>query len=438
MIELKHQLMTSLENKKAPPILIVDDNLSNLKILSQILKHSGWKVAIAKDGYTALKQVKHILPSVILLDVMMPGIDGFETCKRFKAIPAVKDIPIIFMTALNETEYKLMGFSLGAVDYITKPFESEEVLARVESHYKLHALTLKLEELVASRTNKLQASLQELKKAQLQLIQQEKMATLGNSIAGVAHEINNPLNFVSGNLSAVEDYLKDLLEVLSIYREKVDSPELEKKIEEYDLDFLVEDFPKAIESMRVGIKRIQDIDTSLRVFSRTDTFAKVPFDLHEGLDGTLLILKYRLKANEDRPEIQVIKNYGNIPNVSCFAGQLNQVFMNLLANSIDALDEACQGLSYQEIEANPKQIEIKTEQQAEQVVVTISDNGLGMDSHTLDKMFDQGFTTKAVNKGSGLGMTISRQIVVENHGGELAVESEVDRGSKFSIHLPIS
>ncbi|MDJ1182965.1 trifunctional serine/threonine-protein kinase/ATP-binding protein/sensor histidine kinase [Roseofilum casamattae] len=287
-----------------------------------------------------------------------------------------------------------------------------------------------------------QQALENLQEAQLQLVQHEKMAVLGNLVAGVAHEINNPVGFISGNISAAREYLDDVLDLLTLYQTKYPhpDPEITAELVNRDLEFIREDFPKLIESMQTGCDRIGNISTSLRTFSRTDTTSKTEFNLHEGIDSTLLILKYRLKANETRPAIEIIKNYGKIPLVQCYAGQINQVFMNLLANAIDALEESNGGKSFAQIERSPNRITITTKLSGDRqnVVVKIADNGIGMAADVKEKLFEQGFTTKGVGKGTGLGMAIARQIIEEKHGGAIACHSEPSKGTEFAILLPFS
>ena len=215
------------------------------------------------------------------------------------------------------------------------------MLARVKTHLQLRRLTKNLEQQVAQRTSELNRALQALQSSQLQLVQSEKMSALGNLVAGIAHEINNPLGFVNGNVNHIEEYTKDLLGLLDLYQQHYPQPidAIQAEEEAIDLDYLREDLPKLIRSTQEGIKRITNISTSLRTFSRADSDRPIPFNLHDGIDSTLLILKHRLKANQTRPEIEVITNYGLIPKVECFAGQLNQVFMNILSNAIDALED---------------------------------------------------------------------------------------------------
>ncbi len=413
-------------------ILIVDDNPTNLDVISEALSSAGYKIAIATTGERAIQQVERRPPDLILLDVMMPGINGFETCKRLKSNTKTCDIPIIFMTALADTDHKVKGFDLGAVDYITKPFQEQEVLARVRTHIQLSLLTQNLEEQVVRQTSALQAS-------QLQLIQSEKLSSLGNLVAGVAHEMNNPLGFINASLKQAKPIFADIIEHLKLYQEKFPdkNEEILDHAEKIDLEYSLEDLPKMIDSMEMACDRLRNISVSLRTFSRADTDQKVNFYLYEGIDSTILILKHRLQANEQHPEIEVITEYGNIPQIQCFPGQLNQVFMNILANAIDALEESNQGRSFAEIQANPNKITITTTVVDRHVQISIVDNGKGMREEVKNKIFDHLFTTKEVGKGTGLGLAIAKQIVEEKHQGTISVNSKLGQGTEFIITLPI-
>lgn len=427
-------------------ILLVDDNPTNLKVLSEAMANSGCTILVATDGKRAIKQAEYASPDLILLDVMMPGIDGFETCSQLKSNPKTQDIPVIFMTALNDTVNKVKGLNLGAVDYITKPFQQEEVLARVGVHLRLRSLTKKLseqnellEEKVEERTAKLKQALDKLNQSQLQLVQHEKMSTLGQLVAGVAHEINNPIGFIDGNINHAQGYIKDLLELIELYQTEYPNttPNILEFMEEIDLEFVKDDLLKLISSMREGTKRIRNISVSLRTFSRLDTQSRVEFNVREGIDSTIAILKHRLKGNENRPEIEVIREYGDIPEIKCYPGQLNQVFMNILSNAIDALDDASAGRDYEDIEANPNRIVIRTRMdESSWLIISIQDNGCGMSESVSTQIFDNLFTTKPVGKGTGLGLSISRQIIEEKHQGQLSCRSAPGKGTEFIIKLP--
>ncbi|HYX17999.1 MAG TPA: response regulator [Nostoc sp.] len=422
-------------------ILVVDDTTTNLEIVFNILTNVGFNVTTENNGENAIKQVEYNPPDLILLDVVMPGIDGFETCKRLKQNSATCDIPVIFMTADSDTDSKVKGLNIGAVDYITKPFHEEELLARIKTHLQLRNLTKNLEKRVTERTAALSRALKDLQESQLQLVQTEKMSALGELVAGVAHEINNPVGFIHGNLQHASAYFQDMINIINLYQQHYPNPvpEIKEEIAAIDLKYMLADLPNLISSMKEGVQRIRDISISLRNFSRADSDRKVSCNIHDGIDSTIMILKHRLKASEDHPDIQVIRDYDNLPEIECFIGQLNQVFMNLLANAIDALEESNVGRTYIEIEANPNQVLIQTSLTVNKkhILIRIKDNGVGMSPDVQQKIFDHLFTTKPVGQGTGLGLSIARQIVVEKHGGTLEVNSAPGQGSEFIIKLPI-
>ncbi|MEG3882319.1 ATP-binding protein, partial [Microcoleus sp. herbarium7] len=294
-------------------------------------------------------------------------------------------------------------------------------------------------ELLQEQNQQLEQTLKNLQAAQLQIVQSEKMSALGNLVAGVAHEINNPIGFISGNLSEAKRSFADVIEHLELYRSDAPKSEIADHAEEIELDYLLEDLPNMIDSMQVGCDRICSISTSLRTFSRGDKDYKVSFNIHDGIDSAILILKHRLKANEQRPQIEVMTEYGNLPKIECFPGQLNQVFMNLLANAIDALEESNQGRTFNEIAVNPNSITIATDVVDERdIKIIIRDNGIGMKEEVKQHIFDHLFTTKGVGKGTGLGLAIVRQIAVEKHGGSIDVMSEPGLGTEFAIFLPMN
>ncbi|MBD2410832.1 serine/threonine protein kinase [Nostoc calcicola FACHB-389] len=289
------------------------------------------------------------------------------------------------------------------------------------------------------KAQELESALQNLQQAQLQMIQSEKMSALGNLVAGVAHEMNNPLGFIAASIKQAKPTIADIFEHLKFYQETF--PNKTDKIlnhaEEIDLEYSLEDLPKMLDSMTMACDRLKNISTSLRTFSRADKDYKVSFNIHEGIDSTILILKHRLKANEQRPAIEVVTEYGNLPQIECFPGQLNQVFMNILANAIDALEESNNGRSFEDIKANPNQIKITTSLENNCVKISIADNGKGISESVKQKIFDHLFTTKAVGKGTGLGLAIARQIIVEKHGGSLECNSSPGQGTEFAILIPV-
>ncbi|WP_346293480.1 ATP-binding protein [Sphaerothrix gracilis] len=310
----------------------------------------------------------------------------------------------------------------------------DSFIALEKANQELELSNAELENRVRRRTKELSQALSHLRETQTQLIQTEKMSSLGQMVAGLAHEINNPVSFIYGNIPYAREYVNDLLALLTLYQQIYPQPEtsIQAKTESIDLPFLVEDIHRLLDSMQVGSERIYEIIQSLRTFSHLDKSAVKAIDIHQGIDSTLKLLQNRLRAKPSQPKIQVIKQYGQIPLVECYAGQLNQVFMNLLGNAIDALDQRrCQD------NAQPT-ITITTAITAsDKVLISISDNGSGIKADIGDKLFDPFFTTKEVGEGTGLGLAISHQIVTQHHQGQLYFESVLGEGTTFFVQIPL-
>jgi len=661
-------------------LLVVDDTPDNLRLLSTMLSERGYKVRKVINGQLALKVASLAPPDLILLDINMPQMNGYEVCEKLKADPQTREVPVIFLSALDDVSDKVKAFTVGGVDYITKPFQGEEVLARVKNQLAVRFLSQQLseqntllqqeirvrqqaeealiesairlrnqnivltelarnqalnqgdlktalkeiteatanniavervsvwlfdststkiqcldlfahslnqhsegielaavdyptyfqaltqEQLIATdnahvdprtqefskayltplgitsmldapirlggqtvgvlcseqvgvsrhwtpedqnfarsianlvslaleaqerkraeealrqsearereKATQLELALVELKRTQSQLIQTEKMSSLGQMVAGVAHEINNPISFIYGNLTPAREYLQDLFRLIKIYQQTYPhpTPEIQQIASEIDLQFLIEDWQQLMDSMQVGAERIQEIVRSLQLFSRQNESDQKPVDIHEGINNTLLILQHRLRTLSGTNGIEVIKDYGQLPLVTCYPSQLNQVFMNLLNNAIDAL----------ETQPSPRVITIRTSMESGELrshsgnkghqsfseeglgtkesiipiapyphrsfsekgpqvpqfaIIRIADNGPGMPEEVQKKIFDPFFTTKSVGSGTGLGLSISYQIVVEKHKGQLSCVSVLGKGTELIIKIPVT
>lgn len=332
---------------------------------------------------------------------------------------------------------------------ITKPIEvltSVAKRATKDSNFELQATILQDDEIgaLADAFNQLirtvQQLLEEQQRTHLQMVQSEKMSALGKMVAGIAHEINNPVNFIHGNLTHLKEYSTNLLDFVHLYQKHYPNPvsEIRAQVEELDIEFLKADLPKILDSMKLGSERIRQIVLSLRNFSRLDEAELKAVDLHEGINSTLLILQHRLKERAGFPEIQVVCEFDVLPQVKCYPGPINQVFMNILTNAIDALEESNSKLTDQEIKENPSKIIIRTSIiDSKWVKIMISDNGTGMPESVRHCIFDPFFTTKAVGKGTGIGLSISYQIVTKKHGGKLECCSVLGEGTEFIIQIPV-
>ncbi|OLP16068.1 hypothetical protein BST81_22840 [Leptolyngbya sp. 'hensonii'] len=444
-------------------ILIVDDSPNNLKVLCDVLEQTGWEIRVATDGESALQQVAYSQPDLILLDVMMPGMDGLETCRRLKADPALQKIPVMFITALADVRDKAEGYSLGAVDYITKPFDRNDILARIQTQLKiahlnrqiqaqnaeLQQLQQDLEQRVLDRTAQLATTLQELQQRQMSLLDAEKLFAMGALVAGLAYEMDMSLGAITTNLDHTSNYIRPLIALLRLYQTCYPNPDrqISQKQADMNLSDLIMDLPRVVATMTRSSERLTKLVRSIRQFSQPASNLAQPVDLHEGLDGVLLLLAHRLKGKPPYPSIQVVKEYGSLPPIVCYGDAINQVFLNLLVNALDALEDAWDqgywadsplrsGGREGERKSGPT-LTIQTQIRGNHVLVSIANNGPGMSAEARANLFQPMFTTKPIGKGTGLGLSLSRRIVEEKQGGVLRCLSDPDQGTEFQIELPL-
>ncbi|MCT7948624.1 response regulator [Ancylothrix sp. C2] len=408
-----------------PKILLVDDELPFEALIRRHfrkqIRAKEMELLFAANGLDALDKLQVEGPvDLVITDINMPEMDGLTLLEKIGIFDST--IKTVVLSAYGDMRNIRTAMNRGAFDFLNKPIDFQDLEITISRALK--------------QVQEIRENQQKLRAAQTQLIQSEKMSALGQLVAGVAHEINNPVGYITGNIGIAEEYLQELIELLELYQTYYPEPteEIRKKITEIALDDLINDMPLLISSMREGTDRICFLSTSLRTFSRSDADHKVAFNLHDGIESTLLILKYRLKGKDGRPTVEIIKEYGDLPLVMCFAGQLNQVFMNIIANAIDAFDMG--NLDFEKVIPT---IRISTEVMPanNSVAIRISDNGPGMSEAVKHKIFEYLYTTKPVGTGTGLGLHISRQIVVEKHGGRLSCESEVGAGATFIIELPL-
>ncbi|MEA5598656.1 ATP-binding protein, partial [Rivularia sp. UHCC 0363] len=451
-------------------ILVFDSEEADNAVNVNIAPTETWKILVVDDEPAVHQVTQLALKNFVFSGKSLSFFSAYSSQEAKQLIVAHPDTALILLDVVMDTN----NAGLEVVQYIREELKNRRVRiilrtgqpgdAPEESvmiNYDINDYKLKVELtrqklitttiaalrsyrdiiIIEEQSIKLAEALENVQKTQFQLVQSEKMSALGNLVAGVAHEINNPVGCVSGNLRIARESIDNLFGLINLYQKYYPNPEpeIEEEIAEIDLEYLREDLPKLFNSLKVSSERIRNISISLRTFSRADTEHKIPVNIHEGIDSTILILKHRLKASESYPEVKVIKNYSNLPLIECYSGQLNQVFMNLLANAIDALEESNVGKTFEQLEANPNQITISTSLTADEnfAVIKIADNGLGISEEIQQRIFENLFTTKAVGKGTGLGLSIAREIIVEKHEGNLTFNSEIGKGTEFAIAIPV-
>ncbi len=414
-------------------ILIVDDTPENIRFLSTLLIDQGYQVRKALTGKMALTAAQASTPDLILLDINMPHMNGYETCKLLKQNDETASVPVIFLSALNDVVDKVKAFQVGGVDFISKPFQFEEVLVRIQTHLQIQVLQSQLH----LKNTQLEKALYSLKQMQAHLLRKEKLIGLGHLVAGVCHEINNPVSFIAGNLKPANESIQTLLKLIDAYQKEYPepSPIIQTLLEEAELDFLVADLQNMMKSMRTGVDRISSIVLALRIFSRLGESDIKSTNIHECIDSTLLLLHHRFAEEPTMPEIAITKKYGDLPLVTCHSSEMNQVFLNLLTNAIDALQ---QKFSHSDSTQETPMIQITTELNTpKQIMIRIKDNGIGIAEGVENRLFEPFFTTKPVGKGIGLGLATSYQIVVERHNGNLSYSTSAG-ATEFIIEIPIT
>ncbi|MEH2148199.1 trifunctional serine/threonine-protein kinase/ATP-binding protein/sensor histidine kinase [Nostoc sp.] len=433
----------SLENSLYIPISIL--NYVMITKESVVIGDASFEGKFTSDPYIIQNKCKSVLCTPIIHQSKLIGILYLQnnlttnafTTERLEVLKILaSQAAISIENAKLYTNLSKLNDNLQQANYQLENYSKDLEIKVEQRTQELHEKNVYLEE----QAEKLEVTLKQLQTTQLQIIQKEKMSGLGQLVAGIAHEINNPINFIYGNISHTSEYIKDMLHLIKVYQ-KV-SPNLNPKIlaeqEDIDLEFLLEDLPKLLSSMKAGADRIRQIVLSLRNFSRLDEAEMKAVNIHEGIDSTLLILQHRLKTESVNSKIKIIKNYASLPLVYCYPGQLNQVFMNLLANAIDALEEYNSQRSLKEAELDPGYIKITTELLEQNLLaIRIADNGYGMTPDILSQIFNPFFTTKPIGKGTGLGLSISYTIIVEKHGGQISCQSVPGQGTEFIVELSV-
>lgn len=408
-------------------ILTIADVVT-LEVVQELLGREGHQVRVALDAGGGLELARELSPDAIVCDGTSAQIDWLEVCRRVKADQELATAYFVLLTTPEQFE-ELQELDAPFDDFLFKPIVKQELLGRVRAGMRSRELKLSLE-----RTE------QELQLSCDRIVQSEKMSSLGELVSGIAHEINNPITFIYSNLTHVQSYATDLIELLRLYQKQFVNPgaEIMQKQQDMEVEFIFNDLLKIVSSMRTGSDRIRQIILSVQDFSRSDRSGWQLFDISDGLENILLLLQHRLPAREGRRDIKVMKEYGNLPQVECYAGQLNQAFLNIINHAIDALEESTQELEESESVKFKPVILISTQViDAQRISIEIADNSLAISEDITDQISDSFLMRKPAEDSRALGLTVSYQIIVEQHKGELKCFSEPGKGTKFRIEIPL-
>ena len=406
-------------------ILTIADAMT-FEVVQQLLSGEAHQVRVAPDLQQGLDLARQMSPDLIICDGTSPEIEWLDVCRLLNADRELAAVYVILLAAPDQFDAEKLDVLVD--DFVLKPIVKQELLGRVRGGLRSRELRAQLGR-----------SQQALQQSHHRILQSEKMSNLGDLVSGIAHEINNPITFIYSNLTHVQTYALDLIELLRMYQKQLVNPsqEILQKEQDMDVDFVLDDLLKIVSSMRTGSDRIRQIILSVQEFSRSDQSGWQLFDVSDGLENTLLLLQHRLPAREGRRDIKVVKEYGNLPQIECYAGQLNQAFLNIINYAIDALEESSQELNESEAIKFKPVIWIRTQViGGQRISIEIADNGRAMNEEIIAQIFDQFFVEKPTTEARGLGLAISYGIIVEQHKGELKCFFEPGKGSQFRIELP--
>ncbi|MEZ2239189.1 sensor histidine kinase [Microcoleus sp.] len=406
-------------------ILAIADAVT-LEVLQEFLSREGHQVIVAPDAQSGLDLAQQTSPDLVICEGTSPQIEWLDLYRMQADNSEFGTIYVILLAASDQFDSTKLDVLVD--DFVLQPIVKQELLGRVRGGFRSRQLKAQLER-----------SHQELQQFQHRIIENEKMSNLGELVSGIAHEINNPITFIYSNLTHIQTYANDLIELLRMYQKQLINPsqEILQKQQDMDVEFLLDDFLKIVSSMRTGSDRIRQIILSVQEFSRSDRSGWQLFDVSDGLENTLLLLQHRLPAREGRRDIKVVKDYGNLPQIECYAGQLNQAFLNIMSYAIDALEESSQELNESEAINFKPVIWIRTQVvSGQRIAIEIADNGIAMSEEIKTQIFDPFFVTKPAMDASTIGLAISYDIIVEQHKGELKYFSQAGKGTQFRIELP--